>query len=660
MSKNLKNAELHVDDPLDGHSKVYVLSIAINGYKSPKVSNLMGCLNDSLKLKNRLQEKLNLPEDHYLTLFNEQATRSNILHAFRTHFGKLQNGDTAILHYSGHGSWEETSPEFVEAKLEPFGGHNEVLVVHDYGEEGVRNIADKELRWLIHELQYTDTETMKDIKFIGLMDCCFSGTIFREEEMEGRIRRTNLEDDSARPLEEYLEGQYVRQKENVGYLSIPQANFLLFSACGPDEYALEGKNGGLFSQALGQLIDNSSVSDLSYANAFYHLRMEVQRKSRNQQNPYFEYVGAVNPFQLFLGKKQMPVSVHARLFKNEDQWMTNLGILHGLKTDQWKDSQLPVYTSTDARNPCGYAKVDTIGLEHTIVTIQEVENSTEDTELFLAIHGLPFHLKLEVSSEAKDLQQLFEQELLKKGLKSQVYLDDLADYHLKIWPAQLSLFKKDQLIIGIELNENRVVAMDFMLEKIRQIIRWEQIHQISAPPKSIINTGKIKVAFSWYTNWDETKRISIENADQEEIVVPFEEGEYIFYDIKIENKDVYPVHCYLVHLGRTYGMSQKLERFIKPLRYEDSLQYDSKANGKALAITDPKRGQTTDTFIILCSKQALYAPYVFEQEGLGSQYGKIIRLQDLPAQFRAEEPKNKFVPLSSWTLKRLNVSLKRK
>ena len=86
---------------------VFALVISINVYKSPSIPNLSGCINDGKDLYDYLTKgPLAVPHQNILTLYNESASRDNILAAFRSHLihnDRISQDDLIIVFYAGHG-----------------------------------------------------------------------------------------------------------------------------------------------------------------------------------------------------------------------------------------------------------------------------------------------------------------------------------------------------------------------------------------------------------------------------------------------------------------------------------------------------------------------------------------------------------------------------
>ncbi len=649
----------------DETGRIFVLSIAIDSYKSSQVSNLAACQRDATALRTTLCKRFDIPANRYKTLANMQATRSNILESFRNHFAQLQDGDTAVLHYSGHGSWEDTSPEFVDCGLESPGGRNEVMVVYDYGDEGILNIADKELRWLIHQLQYPHGQPAREIHFVGLMDCCFSGTIFREDQPV-RIRRTELEETGARLLTDYLEGQYASMLSELKRLDIPPANFVLLSACGPSEYALENEKGGLFTQALCQTLQDMAMAEMTYADLFFHLRSAIQNASNHQQNPYFEYVGEMNPYQFFLQRSQNVLPPLPSMVRRGEDWLVNRGALHGMEWDQWQSRAFPIFSPTDRSRLVGTASLLTVSLEHSVVRPDFAEGEDKMTADYykVGLHGRPIPFCLDLQRGHESLVTGLQAGIQKFGLEDQLQKLPNAPYRLVVVDKQMAIYHGEQLLTGIRAVPALNLAIDYICSTIGQIIRWEQFLQLRNPKRSKVDVQRIKFGLSWqdpFVSHSPGHSPTFDEYDvPNQVIIPYpEDSNYIFYQIKIENLDVYPSYFYLLHLDRKFGVHQVLERFIKPFYYEDNVVYDSKKHRKALAITDPTLAETTDIFLLLISRKALSAPYVFEQPGIGSHFGKIMESSALIEPHRISNEGSPDLPLSAWAIKRLAVKIVR-
>jgi hypothetical protein len=249
---------------------VYALLVGINDYLPP-VNALYGCRNDVRNveqfLRARIGERLAVT-----TLLDAEATRANVIDAFRTHLGQATEGDVALFVFDGHGTEEPAPPEL--AALEP-SGRLQVLVCVDSGRrvEGrlTRGIADKELALLIREV------AARGPHVTVILDCCHSGSGTRDR--HGSIRQwlplasmarpeereLVLELAAPRPLDSFLPGavadwvqlpRVIDRDSAPGAASngAPGADHVALSACQSFQVAKEHASGtevtGVFSHAV--------------------------------------------------------------------------------------------------------------------------------------------------------------------------------------------------------------------------------------------------------------------------------------------------------------------------------------------------------------------------------------------------------------------------
>ncbi|HLO42312.1 MAG TPA: caspase family protein [Phycisphaerales bacterium] len=133
------------------------LCIGINDYPGMN-ADLSGCVNDVHDWKGVLSAR----GFGVTTLLDRDATKSNMVEAMTKLFSDTKKGDTAILQYSGHGSFvADTDGD------EP-DGRDEVLCPSDIGSDAF--ILDDELYELFGLAE-------RGSKLIFFSDSCHSGTI---------------------------------------------------------------------------------------------------------------------------------------------------------------------------------------------------------------------------------------------------------------------------------------------------------------------------------------------------------------------------------------------------------------------------------------------------------------------------------------------------
>lgn len=213
-------------------TKLHALVVGINVYKSEKLKNypLSGCVNDVARMSTVLQkmfaEKLQL-----LTLTEAQATRTGIMHSFRTQLiepariwalsGRPSPEPAFLFHFSGHGSLNR---DLTQTKPS---GFDETIVPYDSRQADIFDIRDWELGALIDELgQYTSCITI-------VLDCCHSGSGTRSA---GRMCDPDLRIPPARsmPKPAPVHSTGMRSAEET-----KMADYVLLAACHAKQIAQE-------------------------------------------------------------------------------------------------------------------------------------------------------------------------------------------------------------------------------------------------------------------------------------------------------------------------------------------------------------------------------------------------------------------------------------
>jgi len=79
----------------------WLLTIGIDSYLSwPRLKT---AANDAKALKNVLLERYHVDQSHVIELYNENATRKNILGTLRDLSRKVKPDDSLLIFYAGHG-----------------------------------------------------------------------------------------------------------------------------------------------------------------------------------------------------------------------------------------------------------------------------------------------------------------------------------------------------------------------------------------------------------------------------------------------------------------------------------------------------------------------------------------------------------------------------
>jgi hypothetical protein len=139
------------------------LLVGISDYPGEDEDLGGGPLNDVALMRDLLTTRLGFAEANVQTLIDGQATRANIVAAFRTHLAKAGRTGVAVFYFSGHGTQLPNKSSDSEED-----GLDEVIVVRASTPESINGLLDEELGVLANELS-TD-------RVLVILDNCYSGT----------------------------------------------------------------------------------------------------------------------------------------------------------------------------------------------------------------------------------------------------------------------------------------------------------------------------------------------------------------------------------------------------------------------------------------------------------------------------------------------------
>ncbi|MEM6500281.1 MAG: caspase family protein [Cyanobacteria bacterium P01_C01_bin.89] len=309
--------------------KIYPLLVALDLYDpSSRVPSLSGCVTDIESIELYLREQV-AGDDWELVeprvLKNEQATRDGVIAGFQEFLGQATENDVALFYYAGHGAQERAPEEFLP--LEP-DGMNETLVCYDSRTTTGRDLADKELRYLIAQV------AQKNPHILVLMDCCHSGGGTRDV-AEGT--RQGPADDRVRPLSSYLFAQdlaFLQDLNSEG--NLPEGRHVVLSACRDYQLAKEcrgedGKAHGAFSYYLLETLQRSQ-GKMSYRELIRNLNALVSSKQRDQSPLIYATNGEDLSLSFLGGAASSEVSDGFTLtYSDRDRtWFIDGGAVHGV------------------------------------------------------------------------------------------------------------------------------------------------------------------------------------------------------------------------------------------------------------------------------------------------------------------------------------------
>ncbi len=139
--------------------ELWLLTIGIDSYQN--WNRLKTAVNDARAVRDILLQRYNLDRSRVLELYNEQATRKNIIAAFRGLTRKIKSDDSLIVFYAGHGHIDSITKEGSWIPVE--------------------SGTDDPSAWLSnHEVKnYLKIDAIKARHVLLISDSCFSGDFFR-------------------------------------------------------------------------------------------------------------------------------------------------------------------------------------------------------------------------------------------------------------------------------------------------------------------------------------------------------------------------------------------------------------------------------------------------------------------------------------------------
>jgi hypothetical protein len=163
----------------------FALVVGINKYyDKPGVLHntlLHGCVNDAMSMKNLLLQQFGFNEKNIHALFDEQATKANLITALTKILANAKAGDAVVFYYSGHGSWMINRAQ---------NKYDSVLKRHMNQAMVMSNLYADNLNCLVRDAELkkiTNKFVDRGIVFTQIADCCYSGKIM----LPGLVRRHN-------------------------------------------------------------------------------------------------------------------------------------------------------------------------------------------------------------------------------------------------------------------------------------------------------------------------------------------------------------------------------------------------------------------------------------------------------------------------------------
>jgi len=241
----------------NAQEKKYALIIGIDNYEpvnaSPQYTrgwtNLEGCVNDALSIKDFCTASFGFSESNITTLFNQYAERDSIIAALEQLISKALKGDVVFIYYAGHGSQVKNSLSSEKDKKD------ESIVPANHWKKGIADIRDKELAVYFNRL------LDKGVLLTIIFDSCHSGSIGRGKAglLAGEVKTRYMEDGN----EDAKDAAVPLRPEERGALIISAAQDFEFAKEQKDENNISH---GAFTlallKALRQLPAEAAAADI--------------------------------------------------------------------------------------------------------------------------------------------------------------------------------------------------------------------------------------------------------------------------------------------------------------------------------------------------------------------------------------------------------------
>ena len=233
------------------------LIVGINSYAGPAnapvnprgpIRDLKGAVNDAKAMQAILINRFQFKPERIDTLFDQQASRDQILNSLKKLLNECQSNDVAVFFYAGHGSQVKNS-----LSKEP-DQKDETIVPADAWKPDSKDIRDKELAVIYNA--FLD----KGVNLTVINDCCHSGSLSRGPQPPPVYRFTEDASYDAKDGSDPTPPE-TRSDKNFLIISAAQSDELAQEQPSPDQLS-HGAFTLALTQAFEQLGPNTSTLQL--------------------------------------------------------------------------------------------------------------------------------------------------------------------------------------------------------------------------------------------------------------------------------------------------------------------------------------------------------------------------------------------------------------
>ncbi|MCM1982627.1 caspase family protein [Lyngbya confervoides] len=549
------------------HRHIYALLVGIDDYIG-RVPPLKGCVNDIRRIETYLSDRVDSQayQLHIHKLLNAQATRQAVIDGFRNHLMQAGSNDIALFYYSGHGSQEAAPEEFWPMEPDRM---NETLVCWDSREAGGRDLADKELGYLIEQLSQQHPQV------VMIMDCCHSGSGTREIIPEGvrhspaDFRQRNLQDFIFSADEAYLSRLLATPPgddlpevgDRQSGWSLPVGRHILLAGCHDSELASEylgdGEERGAFSYFLVDTLEKTRGS-LSYRDLFKRASSLVRGRIKDQ-SPQLE---ATHPQDLelpFLGNSEAAAIAprppyYTLSCSGPGQWIIDGGAVHGLPQAGAEPMILALYPqgapAADLERPAaaiGEIQVLEVFSSYSRVGFtQEPEGLTPETVLNAVVISLPIQpLAVCLEGDAAAIA------LIEPDLSRSLYLqrvDSPAQAKLRVAVAdnrwRITQPRDERTLVDpiVGLSPEQVTQV---VQRLEHMARWTTILELASAGTGSLPSNAVQMQL-----YHQGKAVN-----DAVVRLEYEGDQNPTFQLKITNQTDQRLYCALLDLTEEYSVS---------------------------------------------------------------------------------------------------------
>jgi hypothetical protein len=381
------------------------LLIGINDYKAEDIADLHGCVNDVHEMKALLVGKFDFHPDSIKMLTDKEATRANIIQAFRQHLiakaaaYKAATGDqpVVVFHYSGHGG------QVLDTSGDEVDGRDESIVPHDSAKPE-EDLIDDQLNELLNELaQITDSVTY-------VLDSCHAGTATKGDGQPRLVER-NLPPVTGITVETGVD---------------PNQAYALITGCRSDQRSYEytdpsGVPHGALTYFLTRELGASPGSEVTYRDV-----LDKVARAVNGVRPQNPQLAGANMDNLVFGSKQLIAKPFIHVNPKEGKIIVEAGKAQGLT----ETSVLAVYAPgtkvfQEPNQPVAEIELTKVTAFESTAKLLKGGPVPEAARAVIIQHGMsatPLRLFLDVTGECHDGAVAADSALMER-IKSAIHAD---------------------------------------------------------------------------------------------------------------------------------------------------------------------------------------------------------------------------------------------